>query len=79
MHLGKDRNGRLQVKRHAGYERVLGLGEGTMMVAYVASKLMGLLEDGAIVVATLSLTNIVLRALVLCDGHLCCVAGTCVM
>ena len=29
-----------------------------------------LLEDGVIVVATLSFTNIVLRALVLCDGHL---------
>ena len=28
------------MKRHAGYERVLGLGEGTKMVVYVASKLM---------------------------------------
>ena len=51
MHLDNGRNGGLQVKRHAGHERVLGLGEGTKMVAYVASKLMGstevLLEDNS--------------------------------
>ena len=54
MHLDYDRNGGLQVKRHAGYERVLGLGEGTKMMAYVESKLMGstevLLEDNNMVV-----------------------------
>ena len=54
MHLDKVRTCGLQVKRHAGYERVLGLEEGTMMVAYVASKLMRstevLLEDNNMIV-----------------------------
>ena len=52
--MDKDRNGGLKVKPHAGYERVLGLGEGTKMAAYVASKLMvsteALLEDNMVVV-----------------------------
>ena len=41
VHLDKDKEGNLQVKRHAGYERVSSLMEGTKIVAYVASELMG--------------------------------------
>ena len=50
-----------------------------LMLLLLRSFLLLLLEDGVIVVATLSFTNIVLLALVLCDGHLCCVTGTCVV
>ena len=54
VHLDKDRDGILQVKRHAGYERVSTLTEGTKVVAYGASELMGsiavLWEDNNIVV-----------------------------
>ena len=41
VHLDKDRDGILQAKRHAGYERVSSLIEGIKVVAYVARELMG--------------------------------------
>ena len=41
VHLDKNRDGILQVKRHAGYESVSSLMEGTKVVAYVVSELMG--------------------------------------
>ena len=41
VHLDKDRDGTLQAKRHAWYERVSSLTEGTKLVAYVASEAMG--------------------------------------
>ena len=41
VHLDKDRDGILQAKRHAGYERVSTLTEGTKVVASGASELMG--------------------------------------
>ena len=44
VHLDRDRNGTLQVKRHAGYECVSSLTEGTKVVGYVASELMGSME-----------------------------------
>ena len=54
VHLDKDKEGNLQVKRYARYERILSLIEGTKIVAYVASELMGsiavLWEDNNMVV-----------------------------
>ena len=41
VHLDKDRDGILQAKRHAGYEHVSSLMEGTKVVAYVASEIIG--------------------------------------
>ena len=41
VHLDKDRDRNLQAKRHAGYECVLTLTEGTKVVAYISSELMG--------------------------------------
>ena len=41
VHLYKNRDGNLQAKRHAGYERVSNLTEGTKVAAYVASEVMG--------------------------------------
>src|SRR5258706_6877086 len=44
IHIDKDRNNNLQVKKHAGYECVSSIKEGTKVAAYVASELMGAVE-----------------------------------
>ena len=44
VHLDKDKERNLQAKKHAGYECVTSLTEGTKVVGYVASELIGSME-----------------------------------
>ena len=44
IHLDRDKDGNLQVKRHAGYQCISSLTEGTKIVGYVGTDIAGSIE-----------------------------------